>query len=191
MNDQNYRLEKEYSVPMETFREGYLAYQKKYVYLKSYIFIALFLLLAADFIHAAIKTPDNIMSYVLIMVCLGFAFREWYNPRKIRRSVCDTMAQMQGTVYKLAVADSFIEISTVSEVLPPENSTEDSGEEDPPPPEPTRIPVDESLSVLEYESFFLIIYGKAVFYIVPKDGFTEPEQDILRNIRVDSSEQEV
>ena len=76
-------------------------------------------------------------------------------------------------------------------MVPPENSTEDSGEDDPPPPEPTRIPVDESLSVLEYESFFLIIYGKAVFYIVPKDGFTEPEQDILRNLRVDSSEQEV
>lgn len=190
MNDQNYRLEKEYSIPIDTFREGYLAYQKKYVYLKSYIFIAIFLLLAADFIHSAIKTPDNIMAYVLIMVCLGFAFREWYNPRKIRRSVCDTMAQMQGTVYKLAVADSYIDISTVSEVLPP--AQEDTQEEEnTAPPEPTRIPVDESLSVLEYESFFLIVYGKAVFYIVPKDGFTEPEQDILRNISENRSKQEV
>lgn len=193
MNDQHYRLEKEYSIPIETFRAGYLAYQKKYVYLKSYVFIALFLLLAADFIHAAIKTPDNIFAYVLIMVCLGFAFREWYNPRKIRRSVCDSMAQMQGTVYKLAVADSFIDISTVSEVLPPqeENPEEAQEEENTAPPEPTRIPIDGSLSVLEYDSFFLLVYGKAVFYIVPKDGFTEPEQDIMRNISENRSQQEV
>ena len=49
--EENYKLEKEYKISVDIFREGYREYQKKYVYPKSYIFMGLFTLLAADFIY--------------------------------------------------------------------------------------------------------------------------------------------
>ena len=175
--EENYRLEKEYQISVDIFREGYREYQKKYVYPKSYIFMGLFTLLAADFIYAAVREPDNLMSYLLVVVCLGFAVREWYNPRKIRRSLVESYAELSETVYKLSIGDGFADISTVSEII-----DEESGEPEPP-PEPTRIPFDGQFSILEYDEFFLMIYGKTVFYIIPKENFAENEKDIIRCLK--------
>ena len=175
--EENYKLEKEYKISVDILREGYREYQKKYVYPKSYIFMGLFTLLAADFIYAAVREPDNLMSYLLVVVCLGFAVREWYNPRKIRRSLVESYAEMGETVYKISAGEESAYISTVSEVIDGE-----SGEPEPP-PEPTRIPFDENFSILEYDEFFLMIYGKTVFYIIPKENFDENEKDIIRCLK--------
>ena len=178
--NENYKLEKEYKISVDIFREGYREYQKKYVCPKSYIFMGLFLLLAADFIYSAVREPDNLMSYLLVVVCLGFAVREWYNPRKIRRSLVESYAGMGQPVYKISIGDGFADISTVSE------TTEDDGENadgEYEPPEPTRIPFDEQMNILEYEQFFLLVYGKSVFYIIPAQDFTEEEKEIIRCLK--------
>ncbi|MBR1592177.1 MAG: YcxB family protein [Ruminococcus sp.] len=177
---ENYRLEKEYKISVDIFREGYREYQKKYVYPKSYVFMGLFALLAADFIYAAVREPDNLMSYLLVVVCLGFAVREWYNPRKIRRSLVETYAGAGQPVYKISVGDGFADISTVSE--PAENNGENADEEYAL-PEPTRIPSDGQMNILEYEQFFLLVYGKSVFYIIPSQDFTEDEKKIIRCLK--------
>ena len=188
---ENYKLEKEYSISANTFREGYLAFQKKYIYLKSYIFIGIFTVLAADFIYAAVKDPKNYFAYLLIVICLSLAFREWYNPRKIRRSLVDTVKELGEPVYKIGVGESFVDISTVSV---PDGIEEETGEGETEPdessvseesnlPEPTRIPADEKMNILEYDEFFLLIYGKAVFYIIPKENFEEKELEVIRNIK--------
>ena len=65
--------------------------------------MAIFLLLAADFIYAAIKDSEQYFAYLLIVVCLALAFREWYNPRKISRSLVDTVEEMRRPVYKIGV----------------------------------------------------------------------------------------
>ncbi|MBQ9899058.1 MAG: YcxB family protein [Ruminococcus sp.] len=175
--EENYKLEKEYKVPFDTFREAYRAYQKKFVYPKSYIFMALFLILTADFVYAAVKDPSNYLTYILIVMCLAFAFREWFNPRKARNNIIDAVREMGEATYKIGVSDSFIDISTVAEttVVDPEDSDEPA-----PLPEKSRIPLDESYRELEYDSFFLLLSGKSVFYILPKEGFTESELDIIR-----------
>ena len=189
--EEKYILEKEYSISADAFREGYRAFQKKYVYPKSYIFMGLFLILAADFIYAAFKDPSNYFAYILIVVCLALAFREWYNPRKIRRSLVDTVKELGEPVYKIGVGESFVDISTVSV---PDGIEEETGEGETEPdessvseesdlPEPTRIPADEKMNILEYDEFFLLIYGKAVFYIIPKENFEEKELEVIRNIK--------
>ena len=189
--EERYKLEKEYSISANTFREGYLAFQKKYIYVKSYIFMGIFTLLAADFIYAAVKDPKNYFAYLLIVICLSLAFREWYNPRKIRRSLVDTVKELGEPVYKIGVGESFVDISTVSV---PDGIEEETGEGETEPdessvseesdlPEPTRIPADEKMNILEYDEFFLLIYGKAVFYIIPKENFEEKELEVIRNIK--------
>ncbi|MBR4510002.1 MAG: YcxB family protein [Ruminococcus sp.] len=189
--EEKYKLEKEYSISANTFREGYLAFQKKYIYVKSYIFMGIFTLLAADFIYAAVKDPKNYFAYLLIVICLSLAFREWYNPRKIRRSLVDTVKELGEPVYKIGVGESFVDISTVSV---PDGIEEETGEgetesdessvsEESDLPEPTRIPADEKMNILEYDEFFLLIYGKAVFYIIPKENFEEKELEVIRNIK--------
>lgn len=196
--EENYKLEKTYKVPHETFKEAYKAFQKKYVYPKSIIFIVLFLVLAADFVYAAIKAPDNRLVYLLIMVCIAFAFREWYNPRRIFQNISETMKALGEPEYKIGIADDHIDITTVSL---PEDEEEESAEADgetsedeeddepelpedfDPMPEKSVIKLDESYGLLEYDKFFLLMEGKKVFYILPKEGFTEKELEIVRGTK--------
>lgn len=183
--EDKYILEKEYNISVDTFREAYRAYQKKYVYPRNYIFMALFLILAADFIYAAFKDTSNYFVYILIVLCLALAFREWYNPRKIRRSLVETVQEMGNLVYKIGVGESYVDISTVSApdgIEEDENEDNDSEDSSDDIPEPTRIPIDDKVKLLEYSDFFLLLYGKQVFYIVPKKEFNEKECEVIRNI---------
>ncbi len=186
-----YRLEKEYTVSPETFEKAYRSYQRKFVYPKSYIFMGLFLFLAADFIYAAVKQPDNTLVYLLIMVCLAFAFREWHNPRFVRRRLVETMRGMGEVVYKISVGDGFIDISTVSDGSADDGSEDDDEYEESGGcededidglPEKTRINTEEGFKTLEYDEYFLLMQDKKIFYILPKTGFSEEELEIIRKI---------
>ena len=196
--EENYKLEKVFKVPHETFKEAYKAFQKKYVYPKSIIFTILFLILAADFVYAAVKAPDNKLVYLLIMVCIAFAFREWYNPRRLFLNISETMKALGEPEYKMGIADDHIDISTVSlpdeiEEEAPDEDGEENDEEDTdltdlpdefdPMPEKTVIKLDDSYGLLEYEKFFLIMEGKKMFYILPKEGFSEKELEIVRGTK--------
>lgn len=183
--EENYKLEKEYQITPEIFDKAYRSYQKKFVYPKSYIFMTLFLILAGDFVYAAVKTPENRLVYLLIVVCIALAFREWHNPKFVRKRLNETLKDMGMPVYKIGVGDGFVDISTVEE---PEISDEKEEEYDPadipdeidPLPEKTRIVVNSDFRLLEYDEYFLIMQGKSVFYILPKEGFSEEELEILR-----------
>ena len=188
--EDKYIFEREYSISADIFREGYLAFQKKYIYLKSYIFMGIFLILAADMAYAITKDNDNYFAYILMVLCLAMAFREWYNPRRIRRNLVETVKSMGEPVYKISVGDGFVDIATVSV---PDEIEGDDGEDSeyegepeehnyPELPEPTRMPDDEQMKILEYEKFFLLLYGKNLFYIIPKEKFEEKELDIIRKL---------
>lgn len=212
--EENYRLEKEYTVPPDIFDKAYKSYQKKFVYLKSYIFMGIFLILAADFVYAAVKSPDNTLVYLLIVVCIALAFREWHNPRFVRRRLYETVCEMGKVVYKIGVGDGFIDISTVDDGTSgddEDDETEDSGgnaeeasaentedseenQEALPPqaeelmPEKSRLNTKENYSLLEYDEYFLLVQGKEVFYILPKAGFSEDELEIIRKTSAESTE---
>lgn len=196
--EEKYRLEKEYTIPPELFNEAYKAYQKKFVYKKSYIFMCLFLVLAADFVYAAVKQPSNTLAYLLIVVCIALAFREWHNPRFIRRQLSDTVRSMGKVVYKIGVGSGFVDISTVDMGFDDEDEVDDTADteisaddddddndigenEQDMFPEKSRINTDDGYRLLEYDDFFLLMQDKKVFYILPKTGFSEDELQIIRD----------
>lgn len=190
--EENYKLEKEYTVPYEIFKEAYKAYQKKFVRPKSIIFSVLFLILAADFVYAAVKAPDNRLVYLLIVVCLAMAFREWYNPHRIFLNISETMKALGEQTYKIGVADDHIDFSTIEKEEEVSEDSDDTDEEDEnqelpedfdPMPEKSTIQITESYNVLEYDRFFLLMEGKAIFYIVPKEGFSDEELEIIRGTK--------
>lgn len=169
---ENIKLKKSYKIPAEIYRESYKAYQKKYVYPKKYLLCGIFLILAANFVYGAAKAPDNLLAYLLIMVCIALAAAQIYNPVQVRRRIIDTIAGMGEIVYSITVADEYIEIATESYA---ENSEDDEL------PEPARLHRDGSLNILEYDSFFILMYGKEIFYSIPKADFTEDELEIIRS----------
>lgn len=185
--DNNIKVKKNYEIPFDIFRKGYIAYQKKYVYPKSYMFMCIFLLFSAVFVYWIIKDGTNdkygILNYLAVIFWLALAFREWYNPRKMRRSVFDAFKETEGTEYAFAVTDKAVEIATVingeynSDDNTPENEYHDEEI-----PEASVLPIDEKLEISEYDDFFIVMYGKSVFYIVPKEKFSDEELEIVRNI---------
>ncbi|WP_173459622.1 YcxB family protein [Ruminococcus flavefaciens] len=196
--EENYKLEKEYKVPAETFRDAYLEFQKKYVYPKSYIYMAIFGVLAVALLifgifamHDAPKKQKYIM-YLAFIAAAAFSLREWFNPRKMRRSLTESVRALGEPVYKIGVGNKFVDISTVSDDLSniAETEEKDDGEENTdipgeidPLPEKTRINVDEGFQLMEYDRFFLMLAGKEMFYILPKEGFSEAELKIVRDIK--------
>ena len=196
--EENYKLEKEYKVPADTFSDAYLEFQKKYVYPKSYIYMAIFSVLAVALLlfgifamHDAEKKQKYIM-YLAFLIAVVFAFREWFNPRKMRRSLTESVRALGEPVYKIGVGEKFVDISTVSDDLSNivETEDEENGEENAedltetdPLPEKTRINVDEGFQLMEYDRFFLMLAGKEMFYILPKEGFSESELKIVRDIK--------
>lgn len=211
--EEKYTLEKEYAVSPDIFDKAYKSYQKKFVYLKSYIFMGIFLLLAADFIWAAAKNPGNTLVYLLIVVCIALAFREWHNPRFIRRRLYETVRDMGKVVYKIGVGDGFIDISTVddgtsgddedgedgnsgknAEEASAEKAEDTEENDDISPeaeelmPEKSRLNTKENYSLLEYDEYFLLMQGKEIFYILPKAGFSEDELEIIRKTSAQGTE---
>lgn len=184
------KLEKIYKISSNMFREGFTAYQKKFVYPKNYLFMAVFFVLALNFVYGAVKAPENYFAYIMIAVCLALMVKEWFNPRRMRRAVIDTIRDIGEQEYKITVGDGWVEFSTseqenVENLVENENATEFSTiqredvENEPVPP--TRIENDR-LKILEYDRFFLLADGKIMFYIVPKDDFSQAEIEIIRNI---------
>ncbi len=182
MTEDNYRLEKEYTIPFEIFREGYTAFQKKFVFPQANVTALAFIILAGVFVSAVIQDKSQYFAYLLAMVCIAMAVRQWYNPRKLRRNLFESFQTMEETVYRISVGDGYADISTVC-IQNTENFGDEEELESEPLPEKSRIPFDENFSILEYEKFFLMFSGKTVFYIVPKESFSENELEILRNLK--------
>lgn len=171
----NYLFEKNYSIPFEIFREGYIEFQKKFVFPQANVTAIAFIILAGVFTFAVIEDNSQYFAYMLLFVCLAMAVRQWYNPRKLRTNLFESFRLNENAVYRISVAENYVDISTVS-------TGESSGSEEDL-PEKSRIPVDENFSLLEYDKYFLIFSGKTIFYIIPKENFSENETVILRNLK--------
>lgn len=181
MTENNYKIEKEYTIPFEIFREGYITFQKKYVFPQANVTAAAFILLAVIFAVAIFDDASQYFACLLLAVCIAMSVRQWYNPRKLRRNLFETFQNMDETVYKISVGDEYADISTVF-TQKVEDSPDDY-EDCEPFPEKSRINFDENFLMMEYEKFFLMFSGKTIFYIIPKENFSESELDILRNLK--------
>lgn len=191
--EENYKLEKEYTIPSDIFRDAYRDFQKIYVFPKSRIktvifaIAALIVLIAGSTVFEDTGVKVKYIFYLLFMGLCALSFKSWGDPNKMRENLVRSVQTLGEPVYKIGVGDGFIDISTVSD--DPSNDIEyEEGEEpmeteDDPLPEKTRIKVDENFKIHEYDDYFLIVPDVTMLFILPKKGFNESETEIIRNIK--------
>ena len=84
-----------YHIKREYYRDGFTAFQKKFVMKRNYVMMALFFVLLVSFVVSAVADPSDKTAYFLMMICLAAIFMLWYNPRKQRRMVLDAVQEME------------------------------------------------------------------------------------------------
>lgn len=183
-------LQREYHIPLELFRKAFITFQHKFVYPRNAALTVFLLGVAGVYVNAALQDPDNTIAYLLIFTCLAVITILWYNPQKIRRSLLQSIQQIEDDRYVLKVRESGLEIGTIlpppkpvepeedAQVQEPEEKPENGFQdifEDPPEIEATVLPFDKGIRIIEKEAFFMVYKVKSMFYVVPKKDFSDVE----------------
>lgn len=183
-------LEKEYSIPYEIFGEAYTEFQKKYVNKRSYFLMGIFIALGLVYVWSAIKDPSNTLAYLLMVVCFAFAGINWYNPKRIRRTLMEGIKGLEDEKYRFELFESHIEISTLIPEKEDENDKENDinseleeelfGDSPDEVSESSKLYFNDRLKISEKDNFFMLYQLKELFYVVPKSDFSAEELEIFR-----------
>lgn len=183
-------LEKEYSIPYEIFGEAYTEFQKKYVNKRSYILMGIFIALGLVYVWSAIKDPSNTLAYLLMVVCFAFAGINWYNPKRIKRTLMEGIKGLEDEKYRFELFESHIEISTLIPEKEDENDKENDinseleeelfGDSPDEVSESSKLYFNDRLKISEKDNFFMLYQLKELFYVVPKSDFSAEELEIFR-----------
>ena len=84
-------VKKRYSIPYELFGEAFTVFQKKFVFPRNRIMSVLLLILAAGNVLNIMYGKGETIGYVLVLVCIALAFINWYNPRKLKRNLMESV----------------------------------------------------------------------------------------------------
>ena len=176
-------VKKRYSIPYELFGEAFTVFQKKFVFPRDGIMSVLLLILAAGNVLNIMYGKGETIGYVLVLVCIALAFINWYNPRKLKRNLMESVKGIENDVYTLTIYPERIVIGTVLEPekeKEPEEYEEVFGEipvkED---IADTEIYLNKNVKVIERKNFFMIYIKKSMFYVVPKEPLTQEEIEIM------------
>lgn len=179
-------VERKYSIPYDMFGKAFTTFQKKFVYPKAYAISLLLLVAAAANIFSIVKKESSVLGYVLTFACLALAFVNWYNPKKLKRNLMQSIKGIENDVYRLKIIPEKIIIGTVLE--PDENNNKSVNEyeevfDDVPAAEEiadTEIYLNSSVIVIEKSEYFMIYLKKSMFYIIPKKDFSEEEITVMQ-----------
>lgn len=176
-------VKKRYSIPYELFGEAFTVFQKKFVFPRNRVMSVLLLILAAGNVLNIMYGNGETIGYVLVLVCIALAFINWYNPRKLKRNLMESVKGIENDVYTLTIYPERIVIGTVLEPekeKEPEEYEEVFGEipmkED---IADTEIYLNKNVKVIERKNFFMIYIKKSMFYVVPKETLTQEEIEIM------------
>ena len=176
-------VKKRSSIPYELFGEAFTVFQKKFVFPRNRIMSVLLLILAAGNVLNIMYGKGETIGYVLVLVCIALAFINWYNPRKLKRNLMESVKGIENDVYTLTIYPERIVIGTVLEPekeKEPEEYEEVFGEipvkED---IADTEIYLNKNVKVIERKNFFMIYIKKSMFYVVPKEPLTQEEIEIM------------
>lgn len=177
-------LEKQYRIPFELFREAFIAFQKRFVYPRSYLTMGILAVICVIYGYFVVNGTDSgrPVYCMVIMFCLMLMAFQWYNPRKVRRTLMEGIKEIEDDEYRLRIYPEYLEIGTI---LPPEETEasetddlfDDTPEED---FSGTRIYYNRGMHVIEYGNFFMLYQQKTMFYVIPKTAFSEEELEIMR-----------
>lgn len=179
-------IEKKYSIPYDLFGRAFNAFQKRFVYPRNNAMAVILLIAAALNVVSIVKGNGSALGYVLIMVCIALAFVNWYNPKKLKRNLMESIKGIEGDVYRLKLLPDKLVIGTV---LEPESAEEKPKEEyeevfeDTPCPEEiadTDIYLTRDVYVMDKPEFFMVYLKRAMFYVIPKKDLSEEEIMIMQ-----------
>ena len=119
-------IKRKYSIPYEMFGEAFITFQKKFVYPRNTVMASLLIVAAALNVVYIAQGKATTFGYVLVLVCLALAFVNWYNPKKLRRNLMESIKGIENDVYQLQVMADKLIIGTVIE---PEENGERQKEE--------------------------------------------------------------
>ncbi|MGN0622113.1 MAG: YcxB family protein [Porcipelethomonas sp.] len=178
-------LEKRYQIPYETFGNAFRAFQKKFVYPRNNIMALILIVFAAVNVVNISMGNGTTLGYVLVCVCLALAAVNWYNPRKLRRNLMESIKGIEGDVYSLKIYPDKLKIGTVLEPVEDEKKEafEEAFEGIGEPQEQiaeSEIFLTKDVKIVEKEEFFLVYIKRAMFYVVPKENFTEEEITVMQ-----------
>lgn len=146
-----------YTIDLEYYREGFAAFQRKFVLRRNRVMMILFAVLLVSFVASAVVDPTNKMSYFLMMLCLAAICMLWYNPRKQKRMVLDAVRELEGEQYTATCDGKVLRIQIQQDAAETEQIPE------------SRI-VLETAWIQEFPAFYLVCDGKRMFYILPKEA---------------------
>ena len=176
-------VKKRYSIPYELFGEAFTVFQKKFVFPRNRVMSVLLLIFAAGNVLNIMYGNGETIGYVLVLVCIALAFINWYNPRKLKRNLMESVKGIENDVYTLTIYPERIVIGTV---LEPEQEKETEEYEEVfgeiPMKEDiadTEIYLNKNVKVIERKNFFMIYIKKSMFYVVPKETLTQEEIEIM------------
>ena len=176
-------VKKRYSIPYELFGEAFTVFQKKFVFPRNRVMSVLLLIFAAGNVLNIMYGNGETIGYVLVLVCIALAFINWYNPRKLKRNLMESVKGIENDVYTLTIYPERIVIGTV---LEPEKEKEPEEYEavfgEIPMKEDiadTEIYLNKNVKVIERKNFFMIYIKKSMFYVVPKETLTQEEIEIM------------
>lgn len=178
-------VQKKYQIPYETFGDAFSAFQKMFVYPRNNVMAAILLLAAAANVVNIALGNGSTLGYVLVFVCVAMAVVNWYNPRKLKKNLMESIKGIEGDIYSLKIYPDKMKIGTVA-FAPAEKPEEEFekafeglGEE--------KEHIDESeifltrdVKIVEKQEYFIIYIKRAMFYVVPKKDFTEEEITVMR-----------
>lgn len=191
-------LTREYAIPLSMFERAFIAFQRRYVYPRNAGITLLLLVVIGIYVYAALQDPSNTLAYILIVCSAAVICISWFNTRKIRRTLMQSVRELEDDRYELTIRDDVLLLRTIlpepaeqpDEVLdadgePAEDSDDPNGfnpifgdkpgEEIP----PTEIYFSQNIHIQEKPEFFMLYLQKGMFYVIPKNAYTDEEQKTI------------
>lgn len=179
-------IEKRYSIPYDMFGRVFDTFQKKFVYPRCLIIIAVMIAAACINVVNIAAGKGSTANYVLALACLGFAFINWYNPKKIKKNLMESIKGIEGDIYRIKLLPEKLIVGTVSESASQEEKQAEEYEEvfgESKPIEEisdSEIYLTRNVIVIEKPDFFMVYLKKAMFYVIPKKDFSEEEITVMQ-----------
>lgn len=193
-------LSREYNISMDMFRNAFIDFQKKFSYPKNIIMTCAFSLIGVSYIPPLVRNPGNSTCIMIIVVCLFLISGIWLNTFMIRKNLMNSIEGIQGDLYTAEIFENSMNICTkefssdsVSEEKADKTSDNSEGKEtdeddffaeteEITPAGVVKTVIDfvnDDVKILEKKDYYIVYLVKRMFYVIPKNIFSDDEKKIL------------
>lgn len=159
-----------YTIHLDEYEKGFIAFQKKFAYPKNYVMTGIFLVIMVLYGEQLLRKPDDFFFRLFLFILCGVMIAGmWINLRSVRKKLMKSISQLKDDTYTASVFEKGIEIITHVE----------NGEEEIP---ATCIKFsNEDFYILNREDMFILYLRKQMFYIIPKKNLSENEVKLFED----------